>query len=147
MPKEYAIVDLSTVPPIVFTMGGQMFHIPRKQRPEVGIYMESAVFHDADGERVYPDSVVRRAAIDLLADELFNAETGEWEPCDDKQRFVNMLNSQRVEVPAKVLGELIFDVAEVLIGDPTGGSSESSAGPESTSDGSTDSAGSATDAG
>lgn len=141
MTKTYPLVDMSKRPPIEFMVGDQKFHVPRKARPDVAVYLASSVQLNDNGDRIYPDSAIHRAILDILATEMFI--DGEWTPVDDKQRMLNLIRGERTSVDADVLGEIIMDITEALTADPTGGSNESSAGPSATGDGSTDSAGSA----
>lgn len=139
MTKTYPLVDMATRPPIEFTVGDQTFRVPRKIRPEIAMYLAASVVHNDDGERVYPDHVIQRAMIDLLASEVWDGTA--WVEVDDKKRFTELVRSQRTSIDADVLGQIIIDMTEEITADPTGGSKLSSDGPSETGAGSTDSAG------
>lgn len=135
--KTYTAAPLRDRPPLAFTIDGgpeglHTFRVPRKQRVDVVTQLNATVQVDkTTGQRAYPNDAIRRALVLLIADELFvpwgegedrpeDADpAGHWTAVDDRVRFVNLLNSPRVEVDTQVLGEIVWDLIEELTGNPT----------------------------
>lgn len=134
--KSYAITSLKTFPPIEFALEGdgyaETFRVPRKQREDIVRMLTTAMYLDADGNRVYPAGVIRSGMILIMAKELWDptarAETqtadeepmGDWVACDDQIRFVELLDSPRYEIESQRLGEILWDVLEEVTGHPIG---------------------------
>lgn len=119
--REFTASNITDRPPLTFKFADQLFHIPSKQRPDVAIYLAAAAQLQPDGTKLYPYEVLRRCLIDMLAAKLPN-DAGEWEPVDDKQRFVDLLRSDEWEITADQLGAIVEWVSEELTADPIGAS-------------------------
>lgn len=132
--KTYAASSIRSREPIVFEInagpeGVHAFRVPRKQRVDVVTQLNMTVQIDkGTGQRVYPNDAIRRALVLLIAQELWvpsdvqvegEPEAGEWVEVDDRERFINLLNSPRVEVETQTLGEIVWDLVEELTGNPT----------------------------
>lgn len=134
--KSYSAAPLRDRPPLEFEIDGgpegvHTFRVPRKQRVDVVTQLNATVQVDKNGQRAYPNDAIRRALVLLIADELWMPWTeddeplegddpaGRWVQVDDRVRFVNLLNSPRVEVSTQVLGEIVWDLVEELTGNPT----------------------------
>lgn len=126
--------SMKDVPPITFeieTDDGLVhsFRVPRKQRVDVVTVLTQSMHLDEHGNRVYPDSQIRRALLLLIASEVWVEDevqaadavelAGHWEAVDDQERFVALLNSPRYEIATQDLGEIVWDLIDQLTGNPT----------------------------
>jgi len=135
--KTYSATSLR-VPPIEFTIdagpeGTHTFRVPRKPRTDVVHILAQSVQTNEQGQRVYPNDVIRRAMILMIANEVWvegstsiddgGGETvteGEWVEVDDKIRFIDLMNSPRIDIDVAVLGEICWDLIGEITAHPTG---------------------------
>lgn len=134
--KTYRAKSLRDIVPIPVTIdagteGVHTFRVPRKQRQDVVNMLVGAVEIDpGTGLRSYPADVIRRGLIVLMATEIWEpaADTaedgdvggGRWVVVNDNERFIDLMNSPRVELETQTLGEILIDVIEELTGHPIG---------------------------
>lgn len=100
-----------------------VFRVPRKQRTDIARIAALAVRLTPDGHRTIDGQSVRDCLITFCAREVWvpgeGDEPGRWVEVDDAERFVSLLNSQRVNVDTQQLGEILMDLIEET-GHPTG---------------------------
>lgn len=129
--QNYEVIDLSRVPPIEFRLAGELFRVPRKV-PLSNLKLLSAVMLNDEGQRVYAASQIIPNMIAMMAEELFlpwpddnergldDDPAGRWVKVDDRERFVKLLESPRVEIPIRTLGKIAMDIMEEVTAHPTG---------------------------
>ena len=134
--KTYNVDSLQGVEPIVFALHcadgyDEVFHVPRKPRPSVVAMLVNSSYLDEQGIRRYPDNALRQALLLMLAKELWDPDAqrfddagvelegkGAWVACNDQDRYLTLIDSNRFDVSSQRLGDIVWDVVEEVTGHP-----------------------------
>lgn len=117
------------------------FRIMPKLRLDVVQMMVSAVTLDGTGGRSYNLDILSYIIRESLCAEVYNEQKQRWERVDDRRRFVDVLASDRWNIPIETLGDIAMWIGELVSGGhPTGAPKLSSDGRTTPDTGSTGSA-------
>lgn len=129
--RKFPTVDLSTVPPIEFELGGDVFRVPRRLPVEQLELLGSVMVND-QGKRIYAAAQVIPALRRAMAKELFlpwpdddvpaegEDPRGRWVAVDDERRFAALISSDRVSIEIKTLAEMAMFIVEEATTHPFG---------------------------
>jgi hypothetical protein len=136
-PKVFGVQSTRQIEPESFLLTdqngivvGEPFRVMPKIRLDIVQMMVAAVQLDGKGDRIYNIDILNHVISESLVREVYNPVAEKWEPVNDRERFAEVIASDRWNIPIETLGEIVMWLTEIATGGhPTGGPKPSSGGP------------------